>query len=91
MTIEHDIMRYESTIKDIIEYSSKGVSLAQVMQGEMSGKFNTDDQMTLDSAQLKYLFQSEDWVFICVDLVASKISSQQLRVMKQTVENGKDN
>lgn len=89
MTIEHDIMRYESTIKDIIEYSSKGVSLAQVMQGEMSGKFNTDDQMTLDSAQLKYLFQSEDWVFICVDLVASKISSQQLRVMKQTVENGK--
>lgn len=40
----------------------------------------------LDGQTLKSLFFSEDWVFIIVDLIANKISSQPLKVMQSRIE-----
>ena len=48
-----------------------------------------ENNARLDNMTLKSLFFSEDWVFIIIDLIAAKISSQALQVMT-TVGKGKD-
>jgi len=41
-----------------------------------------------DMQTIESLFFTEDWVFIVVDLMANKISSQPLYVMRRTMEEG---
>lgn len=53
------------------------------------GAWNLEQQALIDQWALKGLFTSEDWVFIMVDLIAGKISSLPLRVMKWTIVDGK--
>ena len=75
-------------IEDIVRLETKSSSLAQTIQSELTGSWQTDDSTTLDPHHLKALFESEDWVYIVVDLIAMKISSQPLRVMQQIVKDG---
>lgn len=51
--------------------------------------FSSELQAFLDANTLKSLFYSEDWVYIVVDLIASKISSVPLVVKQDEVSNGK--
>ena len=53
------------------------------------GLWDAETKMFLDAVTLKGLFFSEDWIYICADLVAKKISSQQLRVMRSIIRDGK--
>lgn len=42
----------------------------------------------IEAQTLSSLFFSEDWVYICTDLIASKISSQRMLVMKKVLDDG---
>jgi HK97 family phage portal protein len=65
-------------------------SLAQDIVSDTSASFIAQDpRNAVDMMSLKNLFFSEDWVFIVCDRIASKISSQWLRVMKEEVVDGK--
>lgn len=48
-----------------------------------------DPRNAIDQLALKNLFFSEDWVFIVCDRIASKISSQWVRVMREELVDGK--
>ena len=54
-------------------------------QNNGAGLWKEEIAAFLDSLTLKSLFFSDDWVFIVVDLIANKISSQPLRVFKKTI------
>jgi HK97 family phage portal protein len=78
---------YEQYVNDI---QTKDFNLVRDMDLDSgSGLWDAETKMFLDSVTLKGLFFSEDWVYICTDLVARKISSQQLRVMRSFVRDGK--
>lgn len=65
-------------------------SLAQDIVSDTSASFvGQDPRNAVDQTALKNLFYSEDWVYIVCDRIASKISSQWLRVMKEEVTDGK--
>lgn len=53
--------------------------------------WKSETQAFLNNSTLKSLFYSEDWVFIIVDLIASKISSQSLKVMTSTIKGTETN
>lgn len=55
-----------------------------------SGLWNEEVRAWMDLNTLKGLFFSEGWVYILVDRGASKISAQQLRVMKSTIVDGEE-
>jgi HK97 family phage portal protein len=78
----------ENLVHDIARLETKSSSLSQVVQNDLTGAWQTDDTTALDPHHLKALFESEDWVYIVVDLIAMKISSQALRVMRQVIEDG---
>lgn len=48
--------------------------------------YSSEFQAFMDAQTLKSLFFSEDWVYIAIDLIASKISSQPLLVMQSEVD-----
>lgn len=52
------------------------------------GVWDSDIKSFIDPMLLKALFYNDDWVFIVVDLIAKKISSQQLKVMRREVRDG---
>lgn len=54
--------------------------------GATNELWSSEFKAFLDGVTLKSLFFSEDWVYIIVDLAASKISSQPLRVVKSVVQ-----
>jgi HK97 family phage portal protein len=60
------------------------------MTSEQAGSGNelwsSENKAFLDACSLKSLFFEEDWVYIIIDLIASKISSQPLRVMTTVTE-----
>lgn len=53
-----------------------------------SGNWDTEIKAFLDGETLKGLFYSEDWVYICCDLIASKIASQQLYIAHKEIIDG---
>ncbi len=53
------------------------------------GLWEPETKLWIDTSSLKSLLYQEDWVYITVDLCASKISAQKLQVMKTIVEDGK--
>ena len=62
-------------------------SAVDTVQGGESGAWSPEEQAFLDATTLKSLFFSEDWVYIVVDLIANKISSQRLKVMKEEIDD----
>ena len=55
----------------------------------MLGLWQSETKAVIDAVTLKSLFYSEDWVYITVDRIASKVSSQWVRVMREEVVDGK--
>lgn len=85
-----DLAKYRQLSDGLSSYVEKSYDFSR--DGEQSGGSGEWDQEVkafLDAQTLKSLFYSEDWVFIVTDLVATKISSQMLYVMKQEMVNGK--
>lgn len=74
-------------VRELDNYVAKSWDTANNMDAA-SELWSEELQAFLDATTLKSLFFSEDWVYIIVDLIANKISSQPLVVMTSTVENG---
>jgi HK97 family phage portal protein len=70
-------------------FQEKSLTFDQMFNDQSSGLWQPETNTFLDFYTLKSLFFSEDWVYILVDRVASKISSQYLRVMHDEIVNGK--
>lgn len=54
-----------------------------------SGLWEPELKAFMDLWTLKSLYYSEDWVYILVDRIASKIASLPLMVVKETIKDGK--
>jgi HK97 family phage portal protein len=52
------------------------------------GVWNEELKAWIDLNTLKGLFYNDDWVYIILDRIASKVAAQELRVMKEQFENG---
>jgi HK97 family phage portal protein len=74
-------------LTDLVEKSWDAANSGNDATNEM---WSPEIKAFLDATTLKSLFFSEDWVYIAVDLVANKISSQPLRVMKTVVQGGEE-
>jgi len=84
------IVDYENMMREGGE-SVKSGNLLGWATGEASdgiGVWESEIKAFMDAYTLKQLFFTEDWVYICVDAVALKISGQQLRVMRGEVVDG---
>jgi len=78
---------YENYVNDI---AYKDFNLVRDMDLDSGhGLWDAETKMFLDAVTLKGLFFSEDWVYMTTDLVAKKISTQQLRVMHSFIRDGK--
>ena len=78
---------YESLMADM---TTKDFNMVRDMDVDVgSGIWDAETKLYMDAAILKGLYFSEDWVYICVDLVAKKISTQPLKVMRRFVREGK--
>jgi HK97 family phage portal protein len=56
---------------------------------EGTGLWEAETKLWIDTGSLKGLLYQEDWVYITVDLCSLKISSQNLQVVRTTIEDGK--
>lgn len=68
---------------------TKEWSLAQDLVSDAPVGVSPDPFQMIDPLALKRLFFTEEWVYILVDRIASKIASQWLRVMREEVVDGK--
>ena len=68
---------------------TKEWSLAQDLLSDAPVGTTHDTFQMVDPLTLKRLFFTEDWVYILVDRIASKISAQWLRVMHEEAVDGK--
>jgi HK97 family phage portal protein len=81
--------KYLHEVQELSDYAEKAFNLSR--DGEQhsgSGLWNEEIAAFIDSVSLKHLFFSEDWVFIIIDLIALKISSRPLDVVKVSIDNG---
>lgn len=99
--VKDDDERHDSSSKTLREYEAlshtlssletKDLNLVRDMDPEQtSGIWDAETRAFVDATTLKALFFSEDWVYITVDLVASKLASQWLRVMRRYVKDGEE-
>lgn len=72
-------------VRELSDYTEKSWDMAGQLGGT-SELWSSETRAFLDNSTLKSLFFSEDWVFIIVDLIASKLSAQPLRVMKAVTQ-----
>lgn len=71
------------------EYLTKEWSRLDVVnQDSQFGAWSTELQAIADLNQLKGLFFGDDWVYILVDIYASKIAAQELKVQREVIING---
>jgi len=69
----------------------KALSWEDAIKNDDSGfdAWKLENQAQLDAATIMSLFYSEDWVYICCDLLASEFATPWPRVMRQEVVNGR--
>jgi HK97 family phage portal protein len=98
-TSREDVTDYERLMESYNHSAESGIqtkSGIDMLQAQMDGSTGAgvwddiDMRAFLDATTLKSLFFGEDWVFINVDLIANKISSEYLMVMKREYVNGKE-
>jgi len=73
---------------EIDDFQAKGLA-SEIIADSGSSYIAQDPRQAIDPMALKNLFYTEDWVYIVCDRIASKISSQWLRVMREEIVNGK--
>lgn len=89
MTTDHDLdLSYAQLIAEVDETKQWGMA-QDIINDRPLAYVAQDPRSAVDPMVLKNLFYSEDWVYIVVDRIASKISSQWLRVMREEVVDGK--
>ena len=84
--------RFLATLPDIEEAeSTKDLNLVRDGDPEVaSGIWDAEMRAFIDSMSLKTMFFTEDWIFICIDKIASKLAHQPLRVVRKvTQKSGK--
>lgn len=75
---------------DILNIQEKDFNVfSDSSQGDGIGAWAQENNTQIDLMTLKSLFYSEDWVFICVDRIASRIAAQKLKVVHRVVKDGK--
>ena len=85
-----DVVNYENAMREGGESEKSGGAMSFGIDQDMSGgAWDSEFRSFIDSQTLKQLFFSEAWVFIVCDLVAMKLSSQPMRVMRGEVVDGK--
>jgi len=84
-----DAVEYENAMREGAA-EAKSAALQVAIDRELGEGAFGDPEMRafLDASTLKALFATELWVFLTLDLVALKISSQPLKVMTGAVING---
>lgn len=76
------------TVNDM-EYEAKQWSpIDEGMSGAGSGVWDQEVKAWIDLMTLKGLFFNEEWVFILIDRICSKIAPQQLKVMTERLQDG---
>lgn len=83
------IDQYDMEEISVEEYQKSLTPLDYPGEESGGGVWSEEVKAWLDLNTLKGLFFGDDWVYILVDRIASKISSQKLRVMKRTIKEGK--
>jgi len=78
-----------NVVRELDRYISKSFDLSQIAEGGGGEVWKEEIKAWMDGQLLKSLFFSEDWVYIVTDLIANKISSQPLVVMKSEIRDGK--
>lgn len=74
---------------DMLDYVEKSFDLTRDGDPTVSNDLWAEEtRAQIDSATIESLFFTEDWVYIVVDLCASKLSQLPLLVMRQTLEDG---
>ncbi|MGA1296702.1 MAG: phage portal protein, partial [Burkholderiaceae bacterium] len=68
---------------------SKASSLDSQILSDHLAPTLTDPRLLVDPRALKTLFFTEDWVYILCDRIASLISAQWMRVMRDQIQDGK--
>ena len=85
-----DVVNYENAMREGGESEKSGGAMSFGIDQDMSGgAWDSEFRSFIDAQTLKQLFFSEAWVFIVCDLVAMKLSSQPMRVMRGEVVDGK--
>lgn len=86
--VAKNIVEYENMMREGGESAKSAVDAYEGQEGS-TGVWDSEIKAYMDSATLKGLFFSETWVYILVDLVANKISSVPMRVMRGETIDGK--
>lgn len=80
-----DVVEWENAIR---EKTGEAYLQSQMDMDGAGGVWDSEFRAFVDAQTLKGLFFSELWVFLVVDLVAQKISAQQMRVMRGELIDG---
>lgn len=87
---EDDLEMTEQEYGRFLKATEKSYNVTQdAMQDVGSGMWDPEMKAHMDLWTLKSLFFNEDWVFIGVDRIASKLAPLPLLVMKDIVKDGK--
>lgn len=74
------------TAKTVLDLVEKSFDITRDGEpGSTNSIWDQEIKAFLDATTLKSLFFSEDWVYICVDLIASKISTHFMWVVKEEI------
>lgn len=80
-----EALDYKKLREDALDTMRKSLSLVQ--GSDFDESWASEINAFMDSQILKALFFSDDWVFIIIDLIANKISSQHFRVMQEQIDD----
>ena len=65
-------------------------SFERLFSGSDSGGGASDLSTMVSPRLLKSIYQSEDWIYILVDKIASKLAQIPWQVQRQSVQNGEE-
>jgi len=84
------INKNESIEAEIIDgYEEKGWVPTNDTENDMTQAFRSEIDAQMDMHTLKNLYASEQWVFICCNVIGRKISKQYMQIEREVFRNGK--
>jgi len=85
-----DLGKYiDALTREVDDFEAKGYEFTRDADPTSTNDMWSEEfKAFADMSTIESLFFSEDWVYIVVDLIAQKISSQNLLVMKSDINSG---